>query len=47
MQGRCMKCKKMVDIKDGNEVVTKNNTKMMKGKCPGCGTTVCRILGRA
>ena len=47
VQGRCMKCKKMVDIKDGKETVTKNKTKMLKGKCPACDTTVCRILGRA
>ena len=42
-----MKCKKMVEIKGGEETVTKNKTKMLKGKCPDCGTTVCRILGRA
>ena len=45
--GRCMKCKTMVEIKDGKEVVTKNNMKMMKGACPTCGTTVCKILGKA
>ncbi len=42
-----MKCKEMVDIADGKEVVAKNNTKMHRGKCPSCGTTVVRILGRA
>jgi|TARA_Y100000310_G_scaffold341748_1_gene441920 hypothetical protein len=41
-----MKCKKMVDIKDGKETVAKNNALMLKGKCGACGTTVCRILGR-
>ena len=31
--------------KDGKEVTTKNGRRMMKGKCPTCGTTMCRILG--
>ncbi len=46
-EGRCMKCKKQVEIKDGKEVVFKNGMKALKGKCPECGTTVCRILGKA
>jgi len=47
MEGRCMKCRKQVEITGGKEVVTKNKMKMLKGNCPTCGTTVCRILGRA
>ena len=47
MQARCMKCKKQVDIKDGKEMVMKNGMKAVKGKCPTCGTTVFRILGKA
>ena len=46
-QGRCMKCRKQVEIKNGKEVVTKNNMRMLKGVCPKCGTTVNRILGKA
>lgn len=46
-EGRCMKCKKNVTMQDAKEVVTKNGMKMAKGKCPNCGTTVCRILGKA
>jgi len=46
-EGRCMKCQKMVEIKDGKEVITKNKRRMLKGKCPKCDTTVCRILGSA
>ncbi len=46
-EGRCMKCRKQVEIKDGKEVVTKNKMRMLKGKCPVCGTTVNRILGKA
>lgn len=41
----CVKCKKKVTMKDGKETKTKRGTKMMKGKCPDCGTTVCRIGG--
>jgi hypothetical protein len=41
-----MKCKKQVEIKDGKETKTSKGTRMMKGKCPTCGTTVCRILGK-
>ena len=46
-EGRCMKCKKQVEITEGKEVVFKNGMKAMKGKCGTCGTTVCRILGKA
>ena len=45
--GRCMKCKKPVEIQEGKERVTKNKMRLLKGKCPKCGTTVCRILGKA
>jgi DNA-directed RNA polymerase subunit RPC12/RpoP len=47
MDGRCMKCKKSVVIKNGKEVLMKNGTKAMKGVCPTCGTGVFRILGKA
>jgi len=46
-EGRCMKCKKQVEIQEGVENITKNKMRMLKGKCPECGTTVCRILGKA
>ena len=45
-QGRCMKCKKQVEIKDGQEVTMKNGMKAVKGSCPACGTKVFRILGK-
>jgi endogenous inhibitor of DNA gyrase (YacG/DUF329 family) len=41
----CVKCKEKVQMKDGKEMKTKRGTKMMKGKCPQCGITVCRIGG--
>ena len=47
MKGMCMKCREQVEIQDGKEVVTKNKMRMLKGKCPKCGTTVNRILGKA
>lgn len=46
-EGRCMKCKTSVEIKDGKETVMKNGMKAMKGLCPDCGTNVFRILGKA
>jgi len=46
-EGYCVKCKAKAQIPDGNEVITKNQRKMLKGKCPTCGTTVCKILGKA
>ncbi len=46
-EGRCMKCKKSVEIKDGKEITMKNKMKAMKGVCPKCGTKVFRILGKA
>jgi len=47
VKGRCMKCKKEIEIKDGKEVVMKNKMKAMKGVCPVCGTKVFRIIGKA
>ncbi len=46
-KGRCMKCKKQVDIKDGKEVTMKNGMRAMKGVCGACGTKVFRILGKS
>ncbi|MBS3136199.1 hypothetical protein J4401_04535 [Candidatus Woesearchaeota archaeon] len=46
-EGRCMKCKKSIQIKDPAEVVMKNGMKAVQGKCPTCGTKVFRILGKA
>lgn len=46
-KGRCMKCRKEVEIKDGKEVTMKNGMKAMKGSCGACNTKVFRILGKA
>lgn len=47
LQGYCVKCKKKVEIQGGKESVTANKKRILKGKCPKCTTTVCRILGKA
>lgn len=45
VQGYCVKDKKMVEMKNPVESKTKRGTKIAKGKCPYCGTTVCRMGG--
>lgn len=46
-RGRCMKCKKEVDMKNSKEVTMKNGMRAAKGECGTCGTKVFRILGKA
>jgi hypothetical protein len=45
-EGYCVKCKKKVEIKDGKESLTSRGVKILKGKCPVCGITVCRMGGK-
>jgi endogenous inhibitor of DNA gyrase (YacG/DUF329 family) len=45
-EGRCMKCRKQVEIKDAVESRTANGLRILKGVCPTCETKVCRILGK-
>jgi DNA-directed RNA polymerase subunit RPC12/RpoP len=47
VKGRCMKCKKEVEMKNPKEVIMKNKMKAAKGDCPFCGTKVFRIIGKA
>jgi NAD-dependent SIR2 family protein deacetylase len=42
----CVKCKAKKEMQDGKEVTMKNGRKAMKGKCPDCGTSLFRILGK-
>jgi hypothetical protein len=42
----CVKCKAKRDF-TGEVVVNAKGTKMAKGTCPVCGTTLNRILGKA
>lgn len=41
----CVKCKESVDIKSPKKVTLANGRGAIKGKCPYCGTNVCRITG--
>jgi hypothetical protein len=41
----CVKCKAKREF-EGEVVTLKNGRKAAKGKCPVCGTTVMRILGK-
>lgn len=45
-EGYCVKCKKSVVMKDEKVTQTSRGTNMAKGKCPNCGTTVCRMMGK-
>jgi uncharacterized OB-fold protein len=51
MEGYCVKCKAKKEMIDAEEVEMKGKGGMvrraMKGKCPNCGTTIFRILGKA
>ena len=44
-KGYCVKCKAQVEMKNPVESTTSKGTKIAKGKCPNCGTTVCRMGG--
>jgi hypothetical protein len=44
--GYCVKCKEKRDF-EGHVEVSRTGVQMAKGKCPVCGTTVNRILGKA
>ena len=43
MEAYCVKCRKKVDIANPVETKTKKGVPMVKGKCPVCNTSVCRI----
>jgi len=45
VEGYCVKCKQKVEMNDPVESLTKKGGKIVKGKCPTCGTTVCRMGG--
>jgi hypothetical protein len=46
MEAYCVKCKAKTEIQDPEPSQTKKGTWMVKGKCPKCGTTCCRIVGK-
>ena len=43
IEAYCMKCKAKKVMADPTEGTTKNGKPIVKGKCPDCGTTICRI----
>ncbi|HEY0559470.1 MAG: uncharacterized protein JWM48_1214 [Mycobacterium sp.] len=45
-EGYCVKCREKRTF-DGEVNVSESGRRMAKGKCPVCGTTVTRILGKA
>ncbi len=45
VEGRCMKCRKQVNIINPKEYKMKNGLYAMKGTCK-CGTKVFRIIGK-
>jgi len=46
-EGRCMKCKKQVEIAEAKDITMKSGMKALQGKCPVCSTKVFRIVGKA
>ncbi len=42
----CVKCRKIVVMKNPRKVTLKNGRLAYKGTCPYCGTTVYRFIGR-
>ena len=43
IEAYCVKCKAKKVMQDPIEGTTKNGKPITKGKCPDCGTTICRI----
>lgn len=46
IEGRCMKCKKQVEIENAIITKTSRGVNIAKGVCGKCGTKVCRMLLR-
>ena len=46
VEGRCMKCKMQVEIKDPKNITMKSGMGAVQGVCPKCSTKVFRIVGK-
>ncbi len=46
MEGYCVKCKAKKELIDPTVNMTAKGGFMAKGKCPDCGTTMCRIMSK-
>ena len=44
VSGYCVKCRQARTMGKPKLVMTKNKRRMMKGKCPVCGTTMTRFV---
>lgn len=40
----CVRCRKKVQMKNEQQITTKNKRKALKGKCPNCDTTVMKFI---
>ena len=40
----CVRCKAQQEVKDPQEVTTKNGRSALKGTCSKCGTTVMKFV---
>lgn len=45
MTAYCVKCAKKVTMQNPKEGKTRKGGKITKGKCPHCGTVVCKMGG--
>ncbi len=43
VQAYCVKCKAKKEMNDPKQGKTKKGGDIVKGKCPSCGTTMCRM----
>ena len=46
MEGYCVKCKAKKGLTEPVVNMTKRGGFMAKGKCPDCGTTMCKIMSK-
>lgn len=46
VEGYCVKCKKKGNMKDVKMTQTARGGFMAKGKCGGCGTTMCAMMSK-
>ena len=44
--GYCVKCKDKREMKDAEEVISKNKMIMSQGNCEVCGCRMCKIIGK-
>jgi len=47
VMARCMRCKEQKEVANGEEVVTANGMRRLKGNCKDCGCGMSKILGKA